>query len=96
MQLWDTIIERKGTHTIKWDAMEPFVGKAELLPFWVADMDFESPKAVSEALETRAKHGVFGYTYECAKQSLAVSAAESAAKEKASHHPYTVDLRAWE
>ncbi len=39
---------------------------------------------------------VENYEYECAKQSLAVSAAESAAKEKASHHPYTVDLRAWE
>lgn len=64
MHSWDRIIERKGTHTIKWDAMAQFVGKAELLPFWVADMDFKSPQAVIEALESRAKHGVFGYTYD--------------------------------
>lgn len=64
LQQWDTIIERRNSHAIKWDAMENFIGKADLKPFWVADMDFKSPPEVIEALENRAKHGVFGYTYE--------------------------------
>lgn len=61
MRDFDQIIERKGTQSIKWDAMKPFIGKEELMPFWVADMDFTSPSAVVDALEKRARHGVFGY-----------------------------------
>lgn len=60
-QNFDQVIERKGTQSIKWDAMKPFIGKEDLMPFWVADMDFTSPKAVIEALKQRAEHGVFGY-----------------------------------
>lgn len=60
-QDFDQVIERKGTQSIKWDAMKPFIGKEDLMPFWVADMDFTSPKAVVDALKARAEHGVFGY-----------------------------------
>lgn len=62
MANWNEVIERKGTNSIKWDAMETFIGKKELLPFWVADMDFLSPDPVIQALRQRADHGVFGYT----------------------------------
>lgn len=59
---WDAMIERKNTHSIKWDGVEPFVGKPNLLPLWVADMDFLSPQGVVEGLTERAAHGVYGYT----------------------------------
>lgn len=61
---WDQIVRRKDTHSIKWDAMGPFIGKSDLMPFWVADMDFKSPDSVVKALSNRAEHGVFGYTYD--------------------------------
>ena len=53
---FDTIIERRDTASFKWDRYEP-----DVLPLWVADMDFASPPAVTEALERRAAHGVYGY-----------------------------------
>lgn len=56
--------ERRGTHSIKWDYGERFFGRADILPMWVADMDFASPPAVCRAMEERARHGVFGYTGE--------------------------------
>lgn len=62
MNNWDETVERRNTYSIKWDAVNTFVGKAGLLPFWVADMDFLSPKSVIEGLTERAKHGVYGYT----------------------------------
>jgi len=71
---FDEEINRKGTHSLKWefvlegtkliysDRADPKRGKNGLLPMWVADMDFRCPPAVIEALVTRAKQGVFGYT----------------------------------
>ncbi len=59
----DRVIDRKGTHTYKWDNMEHYFGAGGLLPLWVADMDFESPREVKEAIIERAAHGLFGYTF---------------------------------
>ncbi|MGC9384308.1 MAG: MalY/PatB family protein [Kosmotogaceae bacterium] len=59
---FDSVIERKGTNCFKWDFAEEIFGKSEILPMWVADMDFKSPEEVIKAIEKRAKHGVFGYT----------------------------------
>jgi len=59
---FDEIINRRGTSSYKWDKLKELFGRDELLPMWVADMDFKSPPAVIEALTERAKHGVFGYT----------------------------------
>lgn len=56
---FDEIIPRRETESVKWNRY----GK-EVLPFWVADMDFKSPPAVINALEERVKHGVFGYPSE--------------------------------
>jgi len=52
---FDSIIDRRGTGSLKWDKCP------SLLPFWVADMDFASPPEVIEALLARVRHGVFGY-----------------------------------
>jgi len=59
---FDEMINRKNTDSIKFDfAVER--GKPEdLLPLWVADMDFRAPNEVIEALESRSRHGIFGYT----------------------------------
>jgi len=55
---FDTIIDRRPTASIKWDRYQ---GR-DILPLWVADMDFRSPPAILEALHQRIDHGVFGYT----------------------------------
>ena len=54
---FDTPVERRGTSSLKWDLYE---GR-DVIPLWVADMDFRSPPAVLEALRQRVEHGVFGY-----------------------------------
>jgi cystathionine beta-lyase len=59
---FDTIIERRGTYSSKWDLAKQVVGVPDILPMWVADMDFASPPSVVEALRRRVDHGIFGYT----------------------------------
>lgn len=59
---FDTVIERRGTICAKWDGMEPLFGTNDLLPMWIADMDFKAPPEVIEALRERLDHGIFGYT----------------------------------
>jgi cysteine-S-conjugate beta-lyase len=58
---FDRIVERKGSSCIKHDGMEKFLGAGDVLPMWVADMDFLTPGYITEAIIERAKHGVFGY-----------------------------------
>ena len=59
---FDEMIERRGTGSIKYDfAVEKGLPE-DVLPLWVADMDFRTPACVSEALIERAKHGIFGYS----------------------------------
>lgn len=53
---FDQLLDRKSTESIKWHYFEP-----DVLPMWVADMDFVSPEPVIRALQERAAHGVFGY-----------------------------------
>ena len=59
---FDEIVDRRGTNAVKTDALGPRYGNPDLIPLWVADMDFKSPPAVTEAIIERAKHGIFGYT----------------------------------
>ncbi len=53
---FDQIIDRRGTESFKWN----YYGE-DVLPMWVADMDFRSPEPVIEALQDRVSHGIFGY-----------------------------------
>jgi cystathionine beta-lyase len=53
---FDRAIERRGTGSSKW-----FRYAADVLPLWVADMDFPSPEPVVRALRERVDHGVYGY-----------------------------------
>ncbi|GIP34157.1 MalY/PatB family protein [Paenibacillus sp. J2TS4] len=59
---FDRVIDRIGTACSKWDEAETLFGYPDILPMWVADMDFESPPEVKEALIRRAEHGIYGYT----------------------------------
>lgn len=59
---FDEVPNRKQTNSYKWDQVEPLFGDKDILPLWVADMDFESPPAVKAAMEKRAAEGIYGYT----------------------------------
>jgi len=59
---FDKVIERRNTHSVKWDNLDKSFGAEDILPMWVADMDFASPKPILESIEKRSKHGIFGYT----------------------------------
>ncbi len=57
MPNWDQLIDRRNTGSMKWGNYEQ-----DVIPMWVADMDFRSPEPVIQALHERVEHGVFGYT----------------------------------
>ena len=59
---FDQIIDRKGSGDIKHDALKPRWGRDDLLPLWVADMDFATPPFIVDALRNRLEHPIFGYT----------------------------------
>ena len=61
---FDRIVERRGTGAVKYDALQPHFGRTDLLPAWVADMDFETPDFIVEALRQRLEHPLLGYTVE--------------------------------
>jgi len=60
---FDKIINRYGTDCIKYDLLEQRYGDSDLLPLWVADMDFETPNFIINAIQKRCNHPVFGYTF---------------------------------
>lgn len=64
---FERVIERRSTGSVKWNRYSPGV-----LPLWVADMDFAVPPAVTQALERRAAHPIYGYTYPPASLTEAV------------------------
>ncbi|MBX9636033.1 MAG: pyridoxal phosphate-dependent aminotransferase [Nitrosomonas sp.] len=59
---FDREINREGTHSVKYDGRQAMFGKADVIPAWVADMDFAAPPAVTRALTERAQHPIYGYT----------------------------------
>jgi cysteine-S-conjugate beta-lyase len=59
---FDRIIDRRGTGSVKFDGLKEYFGNPDLLPMWVADMDFQSPPSIIAAIKERADHGIFGYT----------------------------------
>ncbi len=59
---FDRVIPREGTASFKYDGRQQFIGRADVIPLWVADMDFAAPEGVVAALGARAAHPVYGYT----------------------------------
>ena len=64
---FETIVDRRGTDSNKWRKYGP-----DVLPLWVADMDFASPPTVLDALRARVEHGIFGYLREGAPELVEV------------------------
>lgn len=56
-------VQRKNTNSTKYDGMKSIFGQDDLLPLWVADMDFEVPACVSDALKRHIEHAVLGYSF---------------------------------
>ncbi|WP_404454013.1 MalY/PatB family protein [Oceanobacillus kapialis] len=59
---FDILHNRKNTRSVKWDMLQPVFQTEDVLPMWVADMDFMAPEAVNNAIIDRARHGIYGYT----------------------------------
>ena len=62
MNSFDQVIERRNTASVKWDLVEQLYGSRDVLPMWVADMDFPTAQPVVEAIAARAQHAIYGYT----------------------------------
>ncbi len=60
---FDEKINREGTESVKYDLRNNVFGKADVIPMWVADMDFRTPDFIREAVIERAKYDVYGYTF---------------------------------
>ncbi len=61
---FDKVISRRGTNCVKWDARPPYkedIDTSDVIPMWVADMDFEVAPCISRAVQERAAHPVYGY-----------------------------------
>ena len=59
---FDSVIAREGSQSVKFDGRQHYFGTADVTPLWVADMDFAVPECVTQALQERIKHPIFGYT----------------------------------
>lgn len=59
---FDKRVDRTNKASYKWDQSEKLFGRKDILPLWVADMDFEAPKEVVDAITRRAQEGIYGYT----------------------------------
>lgn len=62
MSHFDEVIPRIGTNSEKWDDVKNLFGTEDIIPMWVADMDFKPPYAVHQAFEKLLDHGIFGYS----------------------------------
>jgi len=63
MYNFDQIVNRDHTDNVKYDLREAYFGKSDVLPMWVADMDFETPDFIRNAVINRAKHPIYGYSF---------------------------------
>ena len=71
---FDEIIDRRGTHSVKWDMMESIYGVSadEGLSMWVADMDFAAPQCIQDAIQNMRDHEVYGYFGDDSKYTAAI------------------------
>ncbi len=69
---FDEIVPRKHTDCLKYDNVKEIFGTEEILPMWIADMDFKTPSFIIDALRKRLEHEVWGYTYNCRRWKPAI------------------------
>lgn len=75
LSTFNNIVERRHTNSLKWDRMNAVYGvqnSEDLLPMWVADMDFAAPKVVIDAIQERLAHGILGYSFVSEEEKDAV------------------------
>jgi cysteine-S-conjugate beta-lyase len=60
---FDEIICREGTNCIKYDKRDKYFGSNDLLPMWVADLDFKTPRFITDAINERTQQGILGYSF---------------------------------
>jgi cysteine-S-conjugate beta-lyase len=68
MSQFDLLVDRRNTRSVKWSVMEQVYNipdASDILPMWVADMDFKAPPEVLDAIQERLTHGILGYSYVC-------------------------------
>jgi len=58
---FDKVIDRKNTNSAKWNLVKPIYGSEDVIPMWVADMDFPTAQPIVDALVKRAQHPIYGY-----------------------------------
>ena len=59
---FDTVCDRRNTGCAKWDGVKRIFGSEDVIPMWVADMDFPAAEPIVKALQARAQHPFYGYT----------------------------------
>ena len=69
---FDQLVNRRNTHSLKWDGVLELFGEDNLIPMWIADMDFRPPEVVVRAVTDRAAHGIYGYENKPANYIAAV------------------------
>lgn len=69
---FDEIVPRKHTDCLKYDNVMEIFGTEEVLPMWIADMDFKTPSFIVDAIRKRMQHEVLGYTYCCSRWKPAI------------------------
>ena len=62
MYSFDKFVDRRASGAYKYDRLDRYFGRTDLQPMWVADMEFETPDFITDALKERLEHPVFGYT----------------------------------
>lgn len=82
---FDRIIDRSGTDALKYSVLKERYGRDDLIPLWVADLDFETPPFITDALRKRLDHSLFGYT------SVPQELWQTIAKWIYDHHEWKVD-----
>ena len=60
---FDEIIDRKNNHSTKYNELMKKFGTDDVIPLWIADMDFKTAEPIIKAVEEKARHGIFGYVY---------------------------------
>ncbi len=60
---FDEVVNRCGTYSVKHDILDTIFGEPDVLPMWVADMDFRVATEISDAIKSRAEHDIYGYTF---------------------------------
>src|SRR6056297_2809272 len=60
---FDEIIDRNNTLSVKYGLRKKLFGKENVIPLWVADMDFKTPDFIADAIKERASHEIYGYSY---------------------------------